>query len=427
MASYIWLLHIYIYSELIAMAENRNKDLQLAIKVEFDKYPLLNKLVKNPTHSLHSPWTQLVSEHLQSQFTTSSEGDFYRIVFKPGATGELMTIQKGPLAGLKTTSVVEGGKITSMAALEKVDGQLAKNFIPMFLTLGALNSIHARLNYIADICITIRNRQISGDKAKLERISEVIADCFDSLSEGDEILNAENLRRVTINTDDCFEILSVLLDDLESQHIATAMDFESCDEHTGIIWYGDRKLANPTQAMRTLMRHSVFSAFERYVAGRACQVLLSGNYSLTNIGRHKRALVRVRDSIKTIFDVRMESFQRGAKLFRDKVKSFEEGYDDPNWTMEAAQRSLDRQLTVIKELENELNILLDSKIADFESLAEIFSRGSFEAIVIDGGMIFSDLNPPQLENEITNSPESFLSTAQIVQRSDVVHSANDSN
>ena len=58
------------------MAENRNKDLQLAIKVEFDKYPLLNKLVKNPTHSLHSPWTQLVSEHLQSQFTTSSEGDF---------------------------------------------------------------------------------------------------------------------------------------------------------------------------------------------------------------------------------------------------------------------------------------------------------------------------------------------------------------
>jgi hypothetical protein len=123
----------------------------------------------------------------------------------------------------------------------------------------------------------------------------------------------------------------------------------------------------------------------------------------------------------------MEGFQRGAKLFRDKVKSFEEGYDDPNWTMEAAQRSLDRQLTVIKELENELNILLDSKIADFESLAEIFSRGSFEAIVIDGGMIFSDLNPPQLENEITNSPESFLSTAQIVQRSEVVHSANDSN
>ena len=407
------------------MDGNRNKDLKLAVKVQFDKHPLLPKLMKNPTHSLYSPWTQLVSQHLQSQFSTNTEGDFYRIVFRPGASGELMTIQKGPLAGLQTTSVVEGGKITSMAALEKVDGQLARSFMPMFLTLGALNSIHARLNYITDICVAIRNRQISGDKAKLERISEVIADCFDSLSEGDEILNAENLRRVTINTDDCFEILSVLLDDLESQHKANAMDFESCDEDLGVRFNGPRNLANPTQALRTLMRHSVFSAFERYVAGRACQVLLSGNYSFTNIGRHKRALKRVRDSIRKIFDERLERHQRGAKLFRDKVDSFEKGYDVPNWTMESAQSSLDWQLTVIKALENELYVLLDSKIGDFDSLAEIFGRGSFEAIVIDGGMIFSELDPPKLENEVTNSPESFLSKGQIAQESEVFHSAND--
>ncbi|MFG0462985.1 hypothetical protein ACF8GG_27270 [Pseudomonas sp. yb_1] len=337
-----------------------------------------------------------------------------------------MTIQKGPLAGLKTTSVVEGGKITSMAALEKVNGQLAKSFIPMFLTLGALNSIHARLSYIADICVTIRNRQISGDKAKLERISEVISDCFDSLSEGDEILNAENLRRVTTNTDDCFEILSVFLDDLETQHKAYEMDSESCDEHSGVYWYDRRKLANPTQAMRTLMQHSVFSAFERYVAGRACQVLLSGNYSSTNIGRHKRALERVRDSIRKIFDERMNRHQRGADFFRDKVKSFKEGCYVPNWTMESAQWSLDRQLAVIKDLEGELYTLLDSKIADFDSLAEIFARGSFEAIVIDGGMIFSDLDPPQLVSEITNSPELLFNTGQFAQRTEVCHSKNDS-
>lgn len=409
------------------MNRSRNKDLKLAIKVQFDKYPSLPKLVNRPTHYLHSPWTQLVGQHLQSQFPTSGEGDFYRVVFRPGASGELMTIQKGPLAGLQTTSVVEGGKITSMAALEKVDGQLAKSFMPMFLTLGALNSIHARLNYITDICVTIRNRQISGDKAKLERISEVIADCFDSLSEGDEILNAENLRRVTTNTDDCFEILSVFLDDLETQHKADAMDFESCDEYSGVQWYGHRKLANPTQAMRTLMQHSIFPAFERYVAGRACQVLLSGNYSLTNIGRHKRALERVRDSIRKIFDERMERHQRGADFFHDKVKSFKEGHDVLNWTMESAQRGLDRQLAVIKELEDELYILLDSKIADFDSLAEIFGRGSFEAIVIDGGMIFSDLDPPQLVNEITNSPELFFGTGQIAQISEIFDSTNDSD
>lgn len=75
----------------------------------------------------------------------------------------------------------------------------------MLLTMGALNSIHARLSYIAYICTDIRNHQIAGDKAKLERISEVISDCFESMSEGDERLNQDNLRRVTSSTDDCYE------------------------------------------------------------------------------------------------------------------------------------------------------------------------------------------------------------------------------
>ncbi|MNH16537.1 hypothetical protein D3C79_761830 [compost metagenome] len=94
--------------------------------------------------------------------------------------------------------------------------------------------------------------------------------------------------------------------------------------------------------------------------------------------------------------------------------------------MESAQWSLDRQLAVIKDLEGELYTLLDSKIADFDSLAEIFARGSFEAIVIDGGMIFSDLDPPQLVSEITNSPELLFNTGQFAQRTEVCHSKNDS-
>ncbi|HBP6240615.1 TPA: hypothetical protein L6B20_08340 [Pseudomonas aeruginosa] len=94
--------------------------------------------------------------------------------------------------------------------------------------------------------------------------------------------------------------------------------------------------------------------------------------------------------------------------------------------MESAQWSLDRQLAVIKELEGELYTLLDSKIADFDSLAEIFARGSFEAIVIDGGMIFSELDPPQLASEITNSPELPFNTGQFAQRTGVFHGKNDS-
>lgn len=397
------------------MEESRKKDLQLAIKVQFDKHPLLPTLVKNPTHYLQSPWTQLVSQQLHSQFKTSGDGDFYRIVFSPGASGELMTIQKGPLAGLQTTSVVERGKITSIAALEKVDGQIARNLMPMLLTMGALNSIHARLSYITDICTDIRNRQISGDKAKLERISEVIADCFESMGEGDERLNEDNLRRVTNNTDDCFEILSTLLEDLAAQHKAKKMDYESCDEYTNVVFYNQRNLERPTQAIRELMQHSVFAAYERYAAGRACQVVLSGNYSPSNIGRHKRALERVRDSIRKVFDERMERHERGAEFFRLKIDNLNRGCEESNWTVESAQESLDKQLSVIEKLESELYALLDAKIADFDALARIFGKGKFEVIVIDGAMIFSEVDVPALGNKKENSYEVLPITDQIAQ------------
>jgi len=397
------------------MEEGRNEDSQLAIKVQFCKHPLLPTLVKNPTHYLQSPWTQLVSQQLHSLFGTRGDEAFYRVVFSPGASGELMTIQKGPLAGLQTTSVVECGRITSVAALEKVDDQIARNLMPMLLTMGALNSIHARLSYITDICIDIRNRQISGDKAKLERISAVIVDCFESMSEGDETLNEDNLRRVTNNTDDCFEILSALLDDLEAQHKAKEMDYESYDEYTRVVFHEHRKLDRPTAAIRELMRHSVFAAYERYAAGRACQVVLSGNYSPSNIGRHKRALARVRDAIRKIFDERMERHIRGAESFRRKIDNLNRGCEESNWTVESAQYSLDQQLSVIQKLESELYALLDARIADFDALAQIFRNGKFGIIVIDGAMIFSEEASPALESEKAPSAEGLPIAGQTIQ------------
>lgn len=381
------------------MEEIHKKDLPLEIKVQFDRYPLLPMLVRSPTRYLQSPWTQLISQQLQAQFGTRGDEAFYRIVFSPGASGELMTIQKGPLAGLQTTSVVEEGRITSVAALEKLDSQISPSFLPMLLTMGALNSIHARLSYITDICTDIRNRQIAGDKAKLERISEVIVDCFESMNEGDEGLNEDNLRRVTNNTDDCYEILITLLDDLFSQHQEMEMDYESFDEHAGIFFYGDRrKLERPTEAVRKLMQHSVFAAYERYAAGRACQVVLSGNYSPSNIGRHKRALGRVRDAIRKIFDERIERYKRGVRYLLDLIDNLNRGHEQFNWTVTGAQHALETQRGAIEKLESELYALLDAKIADFDDLAQLFKRGEFQILVIDGAMIFSELDIPALES-----------------------------
>ena len=389
------------------MEENKNKEAQLAIKICFNEYPLLSRLIKNQPDYLQSPWTQFISQQLHSQFGTSGDGAYYRIIFSPGTAGELMSIQKGPLTGLKTTSIVDNGKICSVAGLEKVEGQLSISLVPMLLTMGALRSIHSHLSYITDICIDIRNRQISGDKAKLERISEVIVDCFESMSEGDEKLNEANLHRVTLNTDDCFEILSTLLDDLKAQHHAKAMDSESVDEQIG-VWFSHRTLPHPTSAIRDLMQHSVFAAYERYSAGRLCQVLLSGNYSKSNIERHKRALERVRDSIRKIFDERINRHEKGVEFFEKIINNLNLGCKEENWTLDAAQYSLDRQKLVIQELKIALHKLLDAKISEFDDVALIFKKRNFEIIVIDGAMIFSEEDSLALESEEASYTEEII-------------------
>lgn len=183
------------------------------------------------------------------------------------------------------------------------------------------------------------------------------------------------------------------------------MDYESYDEHINIVFYDQhRKLDRPTEATRKLMQHSVFAAYERYAAGRACQLVLSGNYSPSNIRRHTRALERVRDSIREVFDERLQRHNRGREYFRRIIDNINQGYEESNWTVEAAQSALDMQVSVIGKLERELYALLDARIVDFDDLAQIVKRGKFQVLVIDGAMIFSEVETPALnsENEISS-------------------------
>lgn len=370
-----------------------------AIKVQFGKYPLLQTLVKSPTRCLQSPLSQLVSQRLHSQLGTRDDKDFYRIVFSPGASGELMTIQRGPLAGLQTTSVVENGRISSIAGLEKVDDKIARNMMPILLAMGALNSINNRLDHITDICVDIRNHQIHADKAKLERISEVIIDCFESMSEGNPRLNRENLIRVTRNTDDCFEILCAFLDDLKSDHKKRPMDHRSFDEKTRIQNSGKQQCDRPSAVIRQLMQHPVFSAYERYVAGHACQALLLGDYSQSSIGRRKRSLERACDSIRKVFKERIEPYNRGAEYFSQIADDVYQGIEHNGWTVKDARDCLDIQLDAIKQLQSELYKLLDARIDDFDALSKFGKNVKLEIFVIDGVMIFSEDDSLARESE----------------------------
>ena len=96
---------------------------------------------------------------------------------------------------------------------------------------------------------------------------------------------------------------------------------------------------------------------------------------------------------------------RGVEYFRRIIDNLHHGYQQSNWTVEAAQSALDKQISAIEKVEGELYALLDARIADFEDLAQIFKRGKFQTLVIDGAMIFSEVNVPALDSEKEISAE----------------------
>lgn len=111
----------------------------------------------------------------------------------------------------------------------------------------------------------------------------------------------------------------------------------------------------------------------------------------------------------------MARHHRGVDFFQQKIDNLCRGFDECNWTIESAQRLLNSQKSVIKELESELYALLDARVADFDALAQIFRKGKFHIIVIDGAMIFSEDDPPLLANEEIPPSKDTLITNQISQ------------
>lgn len=372
------------------MEERKLKEWEKNIKVLFGNVPQLESLIKTPVYHSNAPWVKDVNRHfLESTGGTASE-DFYRIVFKQGSPKSLMAHSSGELYGLKTTSVVEKGRITNVAGLQRVDVPAASNLLPMLLTIGMFGAIQHRLNYISNVCADIRNRQIVGDHAKLERISEVILDCFDSIPEMDQDMMRLNLARMVSNTDECLELLIVMREEISRESRAKFLPFQTFEN----IWVevpGPTSFSyHPVQTVTEMMRHNVFVAYERFVAGKICQIVLSGNYSPTNIERSKQSVVRVKDSIRTVFGERIEAHKRGAEEYERLIRQCKEGYDIGYWTLQDLEKVLSRQRRTLANFECQLDVLLDAKLESFNFISQLANSNEIDVYLINGAIVINE-------------------------------------
>ena len=383
------------------MEERKLKEWEKNVKVLFEHVPHLKNLIKNPVYYSNAPWAREVNSYFLKNTGGSAGEDFYRVVFKQGSAKSLMTIGSGELSGLRTTSIVEKGRIAAVAGLERVDVPAASNLLPMLLTMGMFGAIQNRLGYISNVCIDIRNRQIVGDHAKLERISEVILDCFESIPEMDQDMMRLNLARMLSNTDECLELLIVMREELTRDSQAYPMPYRTYDgqwEHvTGPDW--QKSSYDPVQFMRQLMRHNVFAAYERFIAGKICQIVLSGNYSPSNIERSKHSAIRVKDTIRKVFEGRIKAHNEGGKEYEDLILQYNKGYDVGNWTLRDLEQALSRQRRTVADIEEQLSGLLDAKLESFDFLSRLANRDEIDVYLINGAIVINEQEAQALPNQ----------------------------
>jgi hypothetical protein len=385
------------FLEELPVEERKLKEWEKNIEVLFRQVPKLKNLISNPVYCSNAPWVGEVNSHFLNITGGSAGEDFYRIVFPQGSPKSLMTIRSGELSGLKTTCVVEKGRIAAVAGLELVESSVAHNFLPMLLTMGMFGAIQNRLGYISNVCADIRNRQIVGDHARLERISEVILDCFESIPEMDQGMMNVNLDRMVRNNDDCLELLIVMREELIRENRDKPLqkftfDREPVRVDNGPTYY-------PIILLHQMMRHNVFAAYERLVAGKICQIVLSGNYSPSNIERSKQFVIRAKDTIRDVFEGRIKAHKEGAKEYERLILLCKDGCDVGNWSLNSLKEELSRQLRTVADIEGKLDGLLDAQLESFDFLSQLTSRNKIDVYLINGVIVINEKEVPSLPNQ----------------------------
>ncbi|EGR3406303.1 hypothetical protein [Vibrio parahaemolyticus] len=363
-------------------------DLPKSIQVLFSNNPKLAELVPNPIVVANTSFISAFSNQLCRQTSSSNNDEFYRIVFKKGSSRELMTINNGELKGLLTSTCIEKGKISDVAGLEQVDIGNEHEAMPALLGISLYSSIKASLSYISQLSADIRNHQIIEEQAKFERVSETISDSFRSIPDisVDKAMRSVYLSRIVKNNEDCYELyvsqrykFAELLDS-EPQEFSTGYNYYFTT-YDGKTFYPDRFFTGK------VMKHSIFSVFERLVAGRICEIVISGNYSQSNIQRHKDFIDRIKNELMSLMSYRLSAFNNFTENHKDTIET------DLNLTgyeREKLQNELNNHLKFVNGIQQDLSTLLDEKLDGFNILSHLMDRDEFDVYLIDGKLLISN-------------------------------------
>ncbi|MGM0935412.1 MAG: hypothetical protein ACQEWL_02140 [Pseudomonadota bacterium] len=359
-------------------------DLPKNIQVIFENNPQLMELIPNPSLVSGSSFVSALSQKLNKSSSNTESEFFYRVVFKKDSSRELMTINSGELKGLLTSTCIEKGKISDVAGLEKVELENQTDLMPTLLGISLYSAIQNNLSYISHLCVDIRNHQILEEQARFERISETIVDSFRSIPDisVDRTMRDIYLSRIVKNNDDCYEMYVS-----QRQKFYALLKSEREHHSTGYnYWYHDNgECIYPDQFFeRKVLSHPVFSVFERLVAGRICEIVLCGNYSDSNIKRHKDFVNRALQELYKLMEFRLKAFDNFTCEQKLKI---EEDMSITGYQRKELNDQLERHVAFVTKITDKVFDLLDAKLDSFNVLAHLMDQDEIAVYLIDGKLL----------------------------------------
>lgn len=368
-------------------------DLPKNIQVIFENNPKLIELIPNLILVSDSSFVSAFSQKLNKSSIGTEKDLFYRVIFKKDYSRELMTINSGELKGLLTSTCIEKGKISDVAGLEKIELDNQTDLMPTLLGISLYSAIQNNLSYISNLCVDSRNHQILEEQARFERISETIVDSFRSIPDisVDRSMRDIYLSRIVKNNDDCYEMYIS-----QRQRFSDLLDSEPKEYSTGYNGHFttyEGRYFNPGQFFkRKALVHSVFSVFERLVAGRICEVVLSGNYSDSNIQRHKNFINIVQRELEKLMEYRLDAFDN---FTNEQKRKIENDLSLSDYDRKYLNDQLKQHVSFVSRIKDKVFDLLEAKLYGFNVLAHLMDQDEINVYLIDGKLLVSnsEVNP----------------------------------
>lgn len=113
--------------------------------------------------------------------------------------------------------------------------------------------------------------------------------------------------------------------------------------------------------INNVLTHPVFAVFERLVAGRICEIVISGNFSDSNIQRHKDFIYRIQTKLEELMKYRLCAFER---FTMEQKNIIDEDLNLTGHDRKELEKNLAEHINFVKEINEKIFSLLKTSLMD---------------------------------------------------------------